>query len=195
MLAPTRITAPVGALVTTDEIKVHCRVDYPDDDALLDSFVQAAVDHLDGWRGVLGRCIITQTWRAAVGEWPAGRIQRLPFPDTSAVVIKYSDADNSEQVLSSALYSVVDDSAGSLIRYSNDFTAPTLYADRMDPVRIEQECGFGTVSDVPEALKTAVKMMAAHWYEQREAVVAGISVDELPMGPAALIAPFRRVAV
>lgn len=43
---------------------------------------------------------------------------------------------------------------------------------------IETEFGTG----VPADLVAAVKMIAAHWYENREASVVGVSVALLPVG-------------
>lgn len=195
MIRPTLVTAPVGPIVSLDDLKAHCRVDFTDDDDLLEALAAAAVAHLDGYTGVLGRCMETQTWRHDFEGWPRLGCLRLPFPDTSSVVVSYFDADNVEQTVSSALYGVVETSLGSVVRFSDSFTRPTVYSDRVDGVRVTQTCGFGAVADIPAPLKTAIKMMVAHWYENREGVVVGTSAEEFPMGVAMLIAPYRRAGV
>ena len=48
-------------------------------------------------------------------------------------------------------------------------------------VLIQYVCGY---EDVPEDLKTAIKMMVAHWYENREA-------QEMPPEAKRLLWPFR----
>lgn len=45
---------------------------------------------------------------------------------------------------------------------------------------------------VPAALKEAVLQLAAHWYENREASLVGVTAQTLPMGLEDIIANFRR---
>jgi hypothetical protein len=44
---------------------------------------------------------------------------------------------------------------------------------------------------VPPALKEAVLMLAADWYENREATLVGVSAQELPFGVQAIVAEYR----
>lgn len=78
-MTPVLITAPTSQPVTLAEAKAHCRVDGTDDDALLAGLIAAAVGHMDGWTGVLGRCIMPQTWRVSAS---AGDVV-LPMPDVT----------------------------------------------------------------------------------------------------------------
>lgn len=78
-MTPTLITPPADMPVTLDEAKAHCRVDGSEDDALITGLIAGAVGHLDGWTGVLGRCIMPQTWRVTDS---AGEVV-LPFPDVT----------------------------------------------------------------------------------------------------------------
>ncbi|MBZ9985674.1 head-tail connector protein [Mesorhizobium sp. BH1-1-5] len=195
MLRPVRTTAPTAA-VSLDEIKRHANaVDFTDDDELLGILVQTATDHLDGWTGVLGRCIVNQGWRQDFGCWPACRDLRLPFPDVANIVVKYSDTADAEQTVSNTLYETLSDARGAFIRLRDNFDAPALNDQRSDPVRIEFTAGFGAVDAVPSAIKVAIMMLAAHWYANREAVAIGDSAAPLPMAVDALIAPYRRVGV
>lgn len=78
----TRITPPTQAVVSLPDMKAHLRVTHDDQDLLIQQLTDAAVAHLDGWRGVLGRCIMPQTWQAQFKD--AGR-HCLPFPDITTV--------------------------------------------------------------------------------------------------------------
>ena len=49
-----------------------------------------------------------------------------------------------------------------------------------------------TYGDAPADLREAILMKAAHLFENREAVLVGISAQELPLGYADLIAPHRK---
>lgn len=81
-MVPYLITAPTAQPVTLNEMKAHLRVAHGDDDADIVSRLAAAVAHLDGWGGVLGRCIMPQTWAVDVtGPGP----HLLPFPEAASV--------------------------------------------------------------------------------------------------------------
>lgn len=82
VLVPTLVLAPTAAVVGLEDIKRHLRIDDNYSDAILASYILAAVGHLDGWRGVLGRCIMEQKWSVKLeeaGTW------RLPFADVLSV--------------------------------------------------------------------------------------------------------------
>lgn len=194
MQRPILVTAPTTTPVTLAEAKSHARVDFDDDDALIASFIDAAVTHLDGRSGILGRCLITQTWRQPVCAWPANGRLRLPFPDVSSVAIKYSDEDNAEQTLSTSLYDLVEDERSAIVRFKDAFTRPTVYSDREDAIRVEVTAGYGAAGEnVPTAIRQAILMLVAHFYNNREA--AGERMEELPFAVSALLNPYRRVGV
>jgi uncharacterized phage protein (predicted DNA packaging) len=46
--------------------------------------------------------------------------------------------------------------------------------------------------ELPGGLRRAVLMLAAHFFENREAVLVGIGSNELPMGYGDLIAPHQK---
>lgn len=43
----------------------------------------------------------------------------------------------------------------------------------------------------PEPIREATRQLVAYWYEQREAVLIGITADEVPFGVVDLLNPFR----
>lgn len=82
MNAPVRIIAPAELPVMLSDAKAHLRVDFDDDDFLIGSMVNAATDYLDGWNGILGRCLVTQTWTIERDE---GCEFVSPFPQSELV--------------------------------------------------------------------------------------------------------------
>lgn len=58
---------------------------------------------------------------------------------------------------------------------------------------IEDQIGvaFADLDPLPASIDEAVLQLAAHWYEQREAVLIGISANEVPFGVRELIASSR----
>lgn len=194
MLKPVRITAPATAVVSTVDARAWMRVDDAASDDIIAALVDAATARLDGYSGLLRRCLVTQTWRQDFPEWPATGQLALPFHGVSAVTVKYSDADNAEQTVSTSLYELLEGAAGSFIRFGDAFTEPAVYDDRSDAVRVTMTVGYGAAAAVPPPIVTAIKMLAAHWYEHREAASAE-ALNEIPMGVKALLAPYRMVGV
>ena len=81
-MTPYLVTPPASLPVTLAEMKAHLRVVHADDDADIAAKQAGAVAMLDGWGGILGRCIMPQTWAIDVtGPGP----HLLPFPDASDV--------------------------------------------------------------------------------------------------------------
>jgi uncharacterized phiE125 gp8 family phage protein len=194
MLAPVRTTAPAETPVSLDEAKAHCRVDHDDDNAVITTLIAAAAAYVDGWTGVLGRCLVDQTWRISFRDLTAQCI-RLPFPNVSTATVTYYDTDNAEQTVAAGDFTILADACGSFIRFDDSFAVPSLYDDRLDAVQVEFTAGYGDAADVPAAIKAAILLLVGHYYENREASVIGASVENLPMGVDALLAPYRRVGV
>ena len=193
MLRPILVTPPAAEIVSLDDAKVHLRVDGTDDDDLITMLEAAAEAHLDGYSGVLGRCLIDQVWRQDfVGfDW----CLRLPFPDVSAIgSVKYYDTDNVQQTIDSANYQLLEDERSSFVQFTSTFSWPSTYY-RPDPVSVQFTAGYGAAADdVPAAIRAAILLTIGHLYANREAVGDNTQMA-LPLGVDALITPYRRVGV
>lgn len=186
-MTPYLITAPAAEPVSLAELKAAVEVDFADRDDLLQSCLDAAVSHLDGWRGVLGRCLIEQVWALPVAAWSP--LIPLPFIDVSAVVVKYRDMAGAELTLDAAVYELIPWRGRQAIRPYDAGAMPDLWSQPAYPVTVEMTVGYGPAAeDVPPALRKAVKLLAAHWFRHREAVGEGA---ELPFGVSVLTAPHR----
>lgn len=194
MLRPVRTIAPAADLISLPDAKAHLRVDGTDEDALITSLIGAVTAQLDGHSGILGRCLVNQTWRQDFAGFE-NRL-RLPFPDASSVTVAYFDAANAEQTVAASNYQLLEDEAGSYIEFLSSYAAPAVYAYRADPVRVTIVAGFGaSASAVPGSIVAAAKLMIGHLYLNREAVNVGNIVTDLQMGASALLAPYRRIGV
>lgn len=52
-------------------------------------------------------------------------------------------------------------------------------------------CGETFTDPLPAAVEQAVLMLAAHWYENREAAVVGATASTIPFGVHQLLSPHR----
>lgn len=183
-MKPTQVTPPASAPVTLEDVKEHLRVFYNDDDAYLEALIAAATTHLDGYQGILNRCMVSQSWKTTRKAW-CRKVDTI-FTDTTAAVVKYFDADGIERTVDNTdnvAYRVYPD----YIRFSNDFVFPALHTDRDDPISIISTHGY---TEVPATLLLAIKILIAHWYRNREPVTFG-SVMKIPFSVNALLTPHR----
>jgi len=189
---PVRITPPAMLPVSLEEFTSHARIDVLGSNADASAFLDAAVSHLDGYSGVLGRCMVAQGWRQDFSNWH--KYLKLPFPDVSEVTISYLDEDGVSQDVDSAVLEVIEDQGGTYIKFKDAFSSPAIFNDAAYPISVSFTAGYGVDTDVPAALRVAIKLLAAHWYESREAASAN-AMNSIPYGVDALIAPYRRVGV
>ncbi|WP_051960485.1 head-tail connector protein [Devosia riboflavina] len=197
MNRPVLIQAPESFPVTLEEAKAHLRVDWDDEDGIISAFIAAAVSYLDGWSGILGRCLVEQTWRMDFSKF----CRELPLPlapVTSIASITWRNADGQTATIDDDEYLLEVDSAGnSFARFRNAYVFPSSLYER-DAISVTFVAGYPADEDdnstVPGALKVAILLLVAEWFNNREASVPG-SVAELPFAVNALISPFRRMVL
>jgi len=194
MHRPVLVTPPATPPVSWEEADAHLRLD---GDAgqkpLVEALIVAATAHLDGWTGILGRCLVEQTWRQDFDCFSP--CLRLPLGPVLAVgSVKWRNADGQESTVGSASYTLITDAGGrSRVRFKDSF-APPADLDEVAAVSVTYTAGYptvGGVSTVPAAIKQAILLHIGHLYKNREAVNAGGAATELPLAYAALIAPYR----
>lgn len=188
MTALRLITAPVDAPVSLDEMKEHLRVETDAEDDLITAYRDAAVAHLDGWRGILGMALMAQVWELTLDEFPGDEI-RLPLgPVINIVSVKYDDEDGDETTIDAAEYDLdANDNPAWLLPV--DSWPTTL--DGINAVRVRFTAGHATAAEVPEPIKQAIRLIVGNWYQNREEVVVGSTVAKLPNAADVLLAPYR----
>jgi len=191
-LRPARTSPPSALPVSLDEAKAHLRVDTTDEDVLIRALIQSVTEHLDGWAGTLGRCLVEQTWRMSFSAFPSCGLLRLPLAplaSSPAIAVTYFDDANATQTLSSSAYQVAEDDLGPLLHLAQSQTWPTTY-ERVDAVSVSAKFGYGAAADVPASIKAAILLMVGDLYINREAKIS----NKLVMNPTAamLLAPYRR---
>jgi len=185
----TLVTAPTTEPLTTAQAKAHIRVEHHTDDLIIDGFIRASRQHA---ANVTHRALITQTWRMDIGGFPANGLIELPKPPLQSVTqIQYVDADGATQTLSSSIYDVDTASEPGCVRLAYQQNWPTT-RDIYNAVQITYVAGYGDDGDdVPQPIRNAMLLLIGHWYENREAVTAGISLVTTPMATDALLWPYR----
>jgi uncharacterized phiE125 gp8 family phage protein len=190
MLAPVRTVAPTAPVLTIDEVKAHLRVDHADEDQLIIGLIDAATAHIDGYNGILGRALVTQTWTV---DFPTFRNRLdIPLGPIQSATIQYYDSTDVQRTLATSVYAVLSDGLGPYVALRYNQQWPQTYT-RDDAVRITFVVGYGAAASVPVAIRAAMLLLIGHWYDNRSTVSVGEAASEMPVSAAALLAPFRRV--
>jgi uncharacterized phiE125 gp8 family phage protein len=192
MLKPSLSVAPAANFLTLAEVKTQLRIGATSDyDDMLNRLIEVAQARLDGYSGILARCLITQTWVQPFNGW--SRKLELPFPDVSAITsLKYFDEDNVEQTVAPSNYSLVNAASGPYVRLNTDYSTPSLYDEREDRINITFTAGYGALAAaVPAPIKHAAYMLIDHWWLHRDALSVNSSTLPVPEGVYALLEPYR----
>lgn len=187
MLPPVLVTAPAEMPVTLAELKAQVSETSDDWDDLLTIMLGAAVSHLDGWSGVLGRALVTQTWRQDFKRFDT-KFPLYLAPVASITSLTYRDDDGTEQTVPAENYELVHEAPYSVVRPVSGYSWPALQ-DRTAPVSITYVAGYGGAAAVPAALKQAILLHAATMFAYRETLAERVSPT---MAYESLVSPYRR---
>jgi len=177
-MALKEITPPAEEPITTSEAKLSpsLRVATATDDTAIGTLITTARKLAETYTL---HALVTQTWELVLDGFPTGGIV-VPLPPLQSVTsIKYIDTDGTEQTLDALLYSVDDDSIPGLIVPAYGETWPTT-RDEVNAVRVRFVAGFGDASDVPEDIKSWIKIMVGTMYDNPQGIVVGQTVMSIP---------------
>lgn len=188
------ITPPAAEPVSLAEAKLHLRVDFDEDDALIQALISAARQAAEM---LTQRQLVTARWRMVLDSFPgcglmgvpAGKTFTLPghailipkSPLQSVVEIRYLDMAGVSQVMPSAHYTV--DKACEPARITPVFGQIWPVAlPQIGAVSVTFDAGYGSAADVPEGLKSWIKLRLGSLYAHREEVasMARGRIDPLP---------------
>lgn len=174
MTTPILIT-PGAEPITQAEIDSWVKDPAPEDRALLDALVTAARQWMES---AMDRQLISATWEIRMPYFPPW--VEFPYPPLQSVVsVKYDDVNGDEQTLATDTYDVVTtETPGYLALAYGKYWPPVDI--NPEAVRIRFVAGYGNASDVPELAKTAIKMLALFWYENRS------NTGDIPAGVKAI---------
>lgn len=108
-----------------------------------------------------------------------GNGMKLRPPLISVDSVTYLDAQGELQTLPEAEYQVVATELEGLLLPAIGGGFPAA-ARQVDAVRIVATAGYATRADVPENARYWMLMAIATWYQNREGIITGTIVSELP---------------
>jgi uncharacterized phiE125 gp8 family phage protein len=158
------------------EAKQHLRVRHSDDDTYISSLITAARNMAESYTN---RSFFTQTWVMALAYFPNECIELKRGVTASITTLKYYDTANSLTTWDAANYRL--DNSDEIAIIQPDVSWPTGVYDRSDAVEITYVTGWATTAEIPEGIKSAVKFIVGHLYENRQDVIVGSQVNQVPM--------------
>lgn len=195
MLPPEIVTAPVESPVSLEMVKAHLRIDHSDEDMTLQIYVDAATEFLAGPHGILGKALVTQTWRQSYAVFTDPLLlPEFPAPIQSIEGVGYYDTGNLTQTLDPAVYSFVSDIfLGPHIVLNAGQAWPATYA-RSDAVGVRIIAGYGDPASVPRPIVQAILLLAGEFYCNRE-VTSERRYTELPYAVRILLSNYRAAVI
>jgi uncharacterized phiE125 gp8 family phage protein len=164
------ITAPTVEPITIDDVKLHIRQDASIltlEDGMITRLITSArqrAEHLTG------RAFLQQTRGIVLDTFP-NAIELTKTPVIDVVEVKYLDAANQLQTLSSSDYVVDSFGTTGYIVPAYGKTWPSTYPE-INAVRVQYRAGYGTTADsVPECVKDWMLLIIEDLYRNRGATV------------------------
>ena len=182
------LVPPSAEPLSLTDAKAMLRVEHADDDVVIASLIAAARGHVEA---LTRRVLMVQTWRLVRDAWPAdGRIHLRSGPLRAVMAARGFDASGEAHAIDVQNF-VVDEAADIIASPAWALPPPGRHRGGIE---LDLELGFAAhPADVPAPLRQALRMMVAHWYDNRGAVASGATL--LPAGAAALIAPYRHLSL
>ncbi|MEL6111216.1 MAG: head-tail connector protein [Pseudomonadota bacterium] len=186
----TLIAAPISEPITLDDMKRHLRLLTPDHDDSLSQLLVAARHALEARAGL---AFATQRWTLALD---AERVARCPdvllplSPVKSVDSVTLIDHDGNRMSMADSEFSI---SAGTIgrVRFRN---IPTAEIRPLGGIEIDFTAGYDSISLIPAELRHAVRLLTAHFFENRESA-SETRVFSIPRTIDTLVAPYRRVSI
>lgn len=182
----TLVKTSIGAeWLDVDDAKAHLRITSSDEDALLTTMLARARERAETDAGMTLSNGAAWTFQAQEIPDSAKEI-RLPFgPVRSITTFTYTAANGGgATAVPSSAYSLRGGDAPAIVRNPGQS-----WPSQADPQEANVEITYvaGDILALSADGAQAILLMLGHMYEHREAFVAGVKVEEVPQGYAALI--------
>lgn len=165
------ITAPTELAITLDDAKnqLNVELDFTDDDTLILSYIKAATLYVEK---LIQGPVMDQVWELKLRDFKSEMEFHKGPVKAGTLTLKYQDANDAEQTVAASNYYEDLASVPARVILKSTFSIPTVF-DRYDAVKIRANAGYTDASAVPEDLKAAIRLLVAHFYENRTPEITG----------------------
>lgn len=178
------VTAPTSEPVTLAECKMAARVDFTEEDPLLNSYIKQAREEVEQDASI---CLMPQTIRLNLDYFPAWTIAVRRRPIVSITSITYTDTDGTTQTVSSDDYRLDATASPPRIEPAYGLLWPTARTESK-AVKVLMTAGYTSASLVPEIAKQAIRLRVAMHIRERE----GMDFEKYQAAFDSLVGKLRR---
>lgn len=152
-------TNPVIEPVTLTELKDFAKIEYDEEDILLEGFIQSARIATEEY---IGRALIQQTITMKMDYWP-GTVLELPRPPLMSITkIATLDEDDAESIYNSDNYYIIKEAIPGKLVLKRSVAIPVNTDRNYGGFLIEYKAGYGVTGDkVPKSIRDAIVLWAA----------------------------------
>lgn len=181
------ITAAASNVLTTSEVKEHLKVDTTADDTLIDNLIIAATNSCQEYTN---RFFI-ETEITQYGDKWSDVAELFKSPVIADLFnILYYDTNGDPQVLATSKYTLDNISQPARLAPAPGESWPDII-DGFNAVEVNYKVGTRLAANVDNAIKQALLLTIGHWYQNREAVIVGRQVNEMPMSAKYLLDQYK----
>ena len=174
-------TGVSSELLSLSEAKSHLRIGNSDYDTYVGSLIPVARKAVENFTNLL---IGEQTWNLYQDVLKfQTTISKVPV--NSIESFSYLNQDNELKTMANHT-TVYEDLKSKPARIAVE-DVPDLFDEGYNQIIIEFKAG---ITDLPETLKQAMLLMIGHWFENRQDVVTGTQVNEIPETSKYLMLPY-----
>jgi len=174
---------PVGTdVISLADMKEFLRVDHSDEDSTISAIITSAAMAVQDYTG---RVFVATTYTLRTDYFYNVEI---PAAIGSVTGVTYYDIANELQTLDVSKYYADSSRVPARIAFLDP---PSTFEDRFNAVIIAGNIG----KSASPPIQHAIKMLAAHYYENRRAVIVGVQASKIPLGIEAILNPYRIISL
>lgn len=174
------VTPPTDYPVSLLEICTHLRITYDSVDSSgdvemdsdsgteLESIIAAGTDAVED---ITSRKLFTQTWKYFIDSFPCTNYIKIPFGNLQSIThVKYKDSSGTTTTMVVTTQYIVElngDQCGRIVLpYATTWPSFTKYPS--NPIEIQFVCGWDDTGEIPQKIKSAIKLVCGDLYANRE---------------------------
>lgn len=173
--------------VDTEDMKLYLKVDTNADDSLIEDLIKAATSSCQEYTN---RFFITTEITQYGDNW-SDVSELFKSPIQSALFnVKYYDTAGVLQTLDASKYTLDNVSQPARLVPAPNESWPDVI-DGLNAIEVNYHVGVDTPALLDKGIKSAIMLTVGHWYQNREAVIVGRQVNEMPMSAKYLLDQYK----
>lgn len=189
------VTAITGSAVSLIDAKNYLKIDGNEDDGLIVRLINAAISAVMTETGyALGNMTVVQTWTCM----PCARYLELDFSPVSGITaFEYINSEGVWTAWDEGNWQTAMGLRPVRIGPKPNFLWPTIQSGALESLKVTYTVNSPAAGDLlaPDALRQAVMLLVAYWYENREDVALGKTDMQTARAWRALCAPWRNLVI